>query len=371
MKYNWQQKDWTKFTYNTEELEDKLYEIAEKTGVVIGITKGLPETFKVQTTIDILVSEAIKTSEIEGENLSRKDVVSSVRNNLNLNNSYQNVKDLKAKGIGELVTNVQNNYKNQLTEEELFIWHKQLLQNEKKLKVGAWRTHLEPMQVISGALGKEKTHFEAPPSATLQKEMNLFIKWFNTTSLTGKKPLKNAAIRAAIAHLYFESIHPFEDGNGRIGRAIAEKALLQTIESPLLISLSTSIEKEKKQYYTALEKGQKSNEITLWLHYFLDVILNALSSSEKIIDFTLKKTKLFEKYQHKMNERQLKVIKKMLAKGIDGFEGGMTTRKYIGIAKTSKATATRDLQNLLELGIFELLGKGRSTSYQINFDFLN
>jgi len=369
MKYNWQQKDWTRFHYNSNELEDKLYAFAEKTGRVQGITKALSESLHTQTTISILVSEAIKTSEIEGEYLSRKDVMSSVRNNLNLNTSYEDVKDIRAKGIGKLVTSVQNSFREKLTKEVIFNWHRQLLQHEKQLKVGAWRTHKVPMQVISGAMGKEKVHFEAPASIDVPGEMEQFIDWFNSSSPKGSRPIKHAAVRSAIAHLYFESIHPFEDGNGRIGRVIAEKALLQTINSPLLISISTSIEKQKKQYYTALEKGQRSNEITSWLHYFIDLISNALDASEAIIDFTLKKTKLFDKYASELNERQLKVIRRMLEEGTDGFEGGMTARKYVGITKTSKATATRDLQYLLEIGVFKLIGKGRSTSYQINFDF--
>jgi len=369
MKYNWQQKDWTKFTYDTSKLESQLYAFAEKTGRIQGITKALSESSHTQTTIDILVSEAIKTSEIEGEYLSRKDVMSSVRNNLNLNTSYEDVKDNRAKGIGALVTDVQNSFKSPLTNDILFNWHRQLLSHEKQLTIGNWRTHEEPMQVISGAMGKQKIHFEAPASKDVPKEMNQFIQWFNASAPDGTNPIKFPSIRSAIAHLYFESVHPFEDGNGRIGRAIAEKALLQTLGSPLLISLSTSIEKEKNQYYTVLEKSQRSNEITPWLEFFIDIILKALDSSESIIDFTLKKAKLFDKYKHELNERQLKVLRRMLDEGTDGFEGGMTTKKYIGITKTSKATATRDLQNLLEIGLFEMFGKGRNTSYQINFKF--
>lgn len=368
MKYNWQQKDWKNFSYDLSVLEDRLYTFAKKTGNIQGITKVLPIKQHTQTLIDILVSEAIKTSEIEGEYLSRKDVMSSVRNNLNLNMAHENVKDIRAKGIGKLVTDIQNNFSNPLTENILFKWHKQLLLHDKNVKVGTWRTHNEPMQVISGAMGKQKVHFEAPHSKNVPKEMVKFINWFNNTTPNGSKTIKYAPIRSAIAHLYFESIHPFEDGNGRIGRAIAEKALLQTVGSPLLLSLSTSIEENKNQYYKALEKGQRSNEITEWLTFFIDVILNSLDKSEALIEFTLKKVKLFDKFKSQLNERQLKVIKRMLKEGINGFEGGMTAKKYIGITKTSKPTATRDLQNLFELGVFKVFGKGRNTSYQINFE---
>lgn len=369
MKYNWQQEDWTNFSYDLKAIEDNLYAFAKKTGRIQGIIKALPSKHHTQTLIEILVSEAIKTSEIEGEYLSRKDVMSSIRNNLNLNTPYEDVKDDRAKGIGVLVTDIQNTFLQPLTEKELFEWHKQLLLHDKNIKIGAWRTHEEPMQVISGAMGKQKIHFEAPHSNNVPKEMAQFIKWFNDTAPKGLKFIKHAPIRSAIAHLYFESIHPFEDGNGRIGRAIAEKALLQTVGSPLLLSLSTSIEENKNLYYEALEKGQRSNKIDQWLIYFTSLIIDALDKSELLIDFTLKKVRLFDEFKKKLNERQLKVIKRILKEGVNGFEGGMTAKKYIGITKTSKPTATRDLQNLLELGVFKVYGKGRNTSYKINFEF--
>ena len=366
MKYNWQQKDWRIFSYKLDVLEDSLYEFFQKVGRIKGIVKTLSTAHHTQTLIDILVAEAIKTSEIEGEYLSRKDVMSSVRNNLNLNTTCEEVKDIRAMGIGKLVTDVQNTFLEPLTKNKLFEWHRQLLHHDKNIKIGDWRDHDEPMQVISGAMGKQRIHFEAPHSKDVPKEMNRFINWFNETAPKSTKTIKHAPVRSAIAHLYFESIHPFEDGNGRIGRAIAEKALLQTIGSPLLISLSTSIEENKKRYYEALEKGQRSNEITEWLVYFINVILDALDRSEALIDFTLKKTRLFDTFRSKLNQRQLKVIKRMLSEGIKGFEGGMTAKKYIGITKTSKPTATRDLQKLLELGVFKVSGRGRNTSYEIN-----
>ncbi|MDO7172627.1 Fic family protein [Mariniflexile sp. AS56] len=168
-----------------------------------------------------------------------------------------------------------------------------------------------------------------------------------------------------ISHLYFETIHPFEDGNGRIGRSIAEKALSQSVGYPLLLSLSATIEAKKKEYYNALKQGQSSNEITPWLEYFIDVILKSQDESESLIHFTLRKAKLFDHYESKLNERQLKAIKRMLEEGPKGFEGGMTAKKYMRITQTSKPTATRDLQKLVELKIFGVEGDGRSTSYQI------
>jgi Fic family protein len=328
----------------------------------------LPEETRLDAIIDIILAEAIKTSEIEGEYPSRKDVLSSIRKNLGLHHSPEFIKDKSAAGVGELMIDVRKSFKDPLTKQKLFDWHKMLLSENKKIKAGAWRAHEEPMQVVSGAIGKEKIHFEAPPSSQVPKEMNAFIKWFNETAPGGRQEIKKAPVRSAIAHLYFETIHPFEDGNGRIGRAIAEKALSQTIGRPVVLSLSRTIEAKKNDYYHSLEKAQRSNEITEWVEYFVKTTLAAQMEAEAEVDFILKKTKFFDLYKNKLNDRQLMVIKRMLEEGSKGFEGGMNTRKYVSITKTSKATATRDMQQLLEMGAFIPFGKGggRSTSYQVN-----
>jgi Fic family protein len=214
--------------------------------------------------------------------------------------------------------------------------------------------------------GKQRIHFEAPPSDRVPQEMERFITWFNQTGPGGIKEIKKAPVRSAIAHLYFEAIHPFEDGNGRIGRAIAEKALSQGIGRPALLSLSKAIEANRKEYYDALEMAQQSNEITKWINYFVKTILAAQTEAEEQIDFTLKKAKFFDRYKDQLNDRQLKVIRRMLEEGPEGFTGGMNATKYGSVTKTSKATATRDLQDLLEKGIINVVGGGRSTRYQIN-----
>jgi len=299
--------------------------------------------------------------------LSKEDVISSIKNNLGLATNPIKTRDLQAKGMANLVTEIHQNYPVILSENMIFNWHKMIFPDKTRISVGAWRTHEEPMQVVSGSLGREKIHFEAPPSKNVAKEMQNFIQWFNATAPNGVNRIKHAPIRCAIAHLYFESIHPFEDGNGRIGRAIAEKALLQTAEYPLLLSLSASIESNKANYYSALKEGQKSNEITNWLVYFIKTILKALDTSEALINFTLQKAKLFDEYRDQLSERQTKVLNKMLAEGIAGFEGGMTAKKYMRMTKTSKATATRDMQKLNEMGIFKLVGGGRSTTYIVQF----
>ncbi|WP_159476441.1 Fic family protein [Dyadobacter sp. 3J3] len=363
MTYNWQQPEWPDFVYNLSDLEDLLLSFAEETGNISGILQAAPEHVKTENLLDILVSEAIKTSEIEGEYISRQDVVFSIRNNLGLNSGPQIVKDKRAKGVSTLMVDVRKTYANLLTEEKLFAWHEMLLSENKTINSGTWRKGMEPMQVISGTIGREKVHFEAPPSQQVPQEMERFIKWFNATAPGGSKEIKRGPVRSAIVHLFFESIHPFEDGNGRIGRVLAEKALSQTMGRPVMLSLSRSIEADRKSYYSALEKAQGNNEITAWIHYFVQVIFDAQVEARKILTFTLQKTKFYDQFKNKFNERQAKAIQKMLESGPDGFTGGMTAKKYMSITKTSKSTATRDLQHLVEIQALLLTGGGRSVSY--------
>lgn len=363
MRYNWQQKDWLQFRYDTTGIEDLLFQFAERTGRISGFFQGLPQRLQSETIIDMMVSEAIKTSEIEGEYLSRKDVMSSIKRNLGFDPQLPLSKDKKVEGISELMIAVRNSFMESLTTETLFSWHSMLMKGSTKIEVGQWRSHEEPMQIVSGAIGREIIHYEAPPSKNVPKEMEGFINWFNNTSPGGVNAIKKPIIRAAIAHLYFESIHPFEDGNGRIGRAISEKALSQSIQRPILLSLSKAIERKKNTYYKALQSAQRSNEITPWITYFVNTVLEAQVQTEEEIDFTLKKTKFFDLNQDSLNSRQLKVVRRMLDEGPAGFEGGMNARKYTGITGTSKATATRDLQDLVEKEIFSAAGGGRSTKY--------
>ncbi len=366
MKYNWQQSDWGRFTFSLKEIEDILYVFVEKAGNLKGLLKAMPETSQEEALIEILVSEAIKTSEIENEYLSREDVTSSIRHNLGLFTPNKEVRDIRAKGVGKLMTEVRRTYDQPLSENTLKEWHRFLFINRTNINIGDWRTHKQPMQVVSGAMGREKVHFEAPPSADVPQNIKAFIKWFNDTAPNGKHPIKYAPIRSAISHIYFESIHPFEDGNGRIGRAIADKALSQSSGYPLLLSLSATIESNNKAYYSALENAQRQNEITPWLIYFLQVIIDAQREAESLIDFTLKKVRFFDLYRSKMNERQLKSINRMFDEGTKGFDGGMTAKKYIRITHTSKATATRDLKALEKVGILISQGSGRSTHYYLN-----
>ena len=194
--------------------------------------------------------------------LSRPDVMSSIKNNLGLNTKPKQIGDLRAVGIAELMVHVRNDYAKQASKSMLFEWHTMLMKGAINIKSGSWRTHTDPMLIVSGSMGSEKVHFEAPPSRIIQSEMQSFLHWFNNTAPGKSGEIKPPPVRAAIAHLYFESIHPFEDGNGRIGRAISEKALSQGIGRPILLSLSQSIESDRAGYYNALKQAQQSNEIT-------------------------------------------------------------------------------------------------------------
>lgn len=366
IRFNWEQNDWLNFTYSLSQAEKLSFAFTEMVGQTSGMLKAIPENIQTEALLDIMVAEAVKTSEIEGEFFSRADVMLSIKKNLGFINNVK-IKDKNAEGVGKLMIDVRKTFKEKLSREKLFEWHIMLMGNNKNVKVGAWRTHAEPMQVVSGEAGKQKIHFEAPASKSIPKQMAQFIKWFNETAPGQKNELSKPALRAAIAHLYFESLHPFEDGNGRIGRAITEKVLSQGIGRPVMLSLSRTIEANKKEYYAALENGQRKNEITSGINYFIKTILDAQVEAGEQINFTLKKILFFDRFKQRLNQRQLKVINKMFDEGCKGFKGGMNAAKYVGITKISKATATRDLQYLVENKIFKSSDSGgRSTGYQLS-----
>lgn len=366
--YNWQQSDWPHFRYDLSDLYESLLSISEKMGSISGQLNHIAKNLQTETIIDFLVEEAVKTSEIEGEYISRLDIRSSIKNKLGLNPELVRVHDKRARGVAELMLNVRDTFEQPLTEDKLLDWHLILLSGSfnPNLKIACWRTDEEPMQVVSGHHGKWIVHYEAPPARDVPKEMERFIHWFNDTAPSQPQAIQFAPIRAAIAHLYFESIHPFEDGNGRIGRAIAEKALSQGFGYPVIVNLSTAIESEKKAYYSALHIASKSNELTPWLHYFVNMVLNAQRHVEAQINFILKKTWFFDTFKDVLNERQLKVIRRMMQAGIKGFEGGMSAKKYMRIAAASKATATRDLQYLASIKALKQVGSGRSVRYELD-----
>ena len=356
--YNWQHKNWPVFKFETKSLNNDLMKFMLKAGELKGIISALPQDVSSETVIQIIVSEAIKTSEIEGEIINRMEVMSSIRKNLGLHTTHE-PKDKNAIGLSQMLIDVRTSYKEKLTESKILEWHKLLMGNNKRINAGKWRTHKEPMQVISGSASNPTIHFEAPPSKNVPNEMKRFIDWYN------KNEISSSIIKAAVAHLYFESIHPFEDGNGRIGRAIAEKTISQGLDNPVMFSISKTIEERKKEYYNALQQAQQRLEITEWIEWFADVIINAQENAEKMVQFTVKKVRFFSENDKNFNERQRKVINRMFEEGVDGFKGGMNVKKYLSISDTSKATATRDLQQLVEMKVFYVFGGGKSTRYEI------
>lgn len=365
MLYNWQQADWPQFQYDLSGLEDVFLTFAEKTGQIAGLTKGLSQDEQIETAIELMATEALKTSAIEGELLSRRDVLSSIRRNLGIQNEAQ-ASDTRAIGIATLMTDIRQSFAEPLSQDKLFEWHRMIMAGHRRVQPGTWRTHTEPMQVISGPIGHETVHFEAPPSSIVPREIARFIDWFNDTGPDGSRPIKKALVRSAVTHLYFESIHPFEDGNGRVGRALSEKALSQGLGRPVLLSLSRAIEAKRNDYYNALEHAQQTNEITAWITWFATISLEAQVQTEEHIDFTLRKTRLFDRVKDQLNERQLQILRRMLEEGPKGFAGGMSAKKYMSMTGASKATATRDLQDLVEKDVFAPTGGGRSTHYRIN-----
>lgn len=371
MKYNWQLENWPNFQYSIENIQSELLEYATQNGKLLGKLSAMPHDQQDEAIIKVMTAEAMKSSEIEGEFLSRVDVMSSIQRGLGIGNTDQKVADKRSEGMANMLVEVRKSYHEDLSETVLFNWHQLLLSHQSsEIEVGKWRTFTEPMQVVSNIYNKPKVHFEAPPAVKVPGEMKQFIQWFNNSFPDSSTPITNAPVRSAIAHLYFESIHPFEDGNGRIGRAIAEKALLQSVKaSSMVTSLSLAIEANKKHYYSELEKAQKSKDVTEWVEYFVHMVLEAQKDTEKLICFIIEKSQFFDRYKEHLNKRQFKVIRRMFKEGPEGFEGGMNAKKYMSITSCSKATATRDLSDLYSQGALVRMEQGgRSTHYELNIN---
>lgn len=367
MTWNWQQKDWPNFIYDPEKLSEHESRFLHKAGVVHGSMKHVGDEDKEDLVISLISNEALKTSEIEGEILNRDSLQSSIRKHFGLKADNRKIPPAE-QGIAEMMVDLYKNYQAPLNHEQLFAWHRMLTNGRRDLKeIGAYRTHPEPMQIVSGAVYAPKVHFEAPPSSIVEDEMNKFITWFNRTGQGGEFELP-ALTRSGIAHIYFESIHPFEDGNGRIGRAISEKVLSQSLQRPTLIAIAHSIERQRKDYYSELQGASKELDITNWLLYFCEAVLQAQDYTQSMIDFLIEKGKFYSLFADKLNKRQEKVIERMFREGVNGFKGGLSAKNYIGIADTTRATATRDLQDLVEQGAFTKTGQLKHTRYYLNID---
>ncbi len=362
MTWNWQRLDWPNFTWDANRLRRAEEAFLFGGGVFAGTVKHLGQDDLEQLTIQAISTEALTTSEIEGEILDRASVQSSIRKQLGFSADQRKSKPAE-EGIAEMMVDLYRSFAQPLSEDTLFAWHRLVFKGRDNLRdIGRYRTTAEPMQVVSGALYSPRVHFEAPPSLQVPKEMAGFVEWFNRTGPAGAEPMP-ALTRAGIAHVYFEAIHPFEDGNGRVGRAISEKALAQRLDQPPLTALAATILLRRKGYYAALEAANKGNEITPWLAWFAGAAVEAQRRTEAQIEFLIDKTKLLDRLRGLLNQRQETALLRMLREGPNGFEGGLSAGKYGRITGASAATATRDLADMVLKGALVRAGEHRHARY--------
>lgn len=364
MTWIWQHSDWPEFRYDAKALSAFEEQFLHKAGMLYGAMRHIGEDDTTALTIQLMSEEALKTSEIEGEILDRESVQSSIQRQFGLKSPQARKATLAEQGISDMMVDVYQGYAGKLSHDVLFRWHGMLTNGRRDLRdIGQYRTHTEPMQIISNRLDAPKIHYEAPPSKIIKREMTAFLNWFN------KGTELSALARSGIAHLYFESIHPFEDGNGRIGRAVSEKALSQSLSRPTLIALSRTIEANKKEYYAALQRNSLGNlDVTDWLLYFAGTVLAAQDTTQAMIDFLIAKTRFYNRFDGAMNDRQQKVIARMFKEGHAGFKGGLSADNYIRITDAPRATVTRDLQDLVSKQALTKTGALRHTRYFLNLE---
>jgi Fic family protein len=365
MNRNWQSSDWPNFRWDGARLVTAEKQFLVSGGVFVGTVRHLGKEERDQLTIEVMSTEAVTTSEIEGEILDRASVQSSLRKQLGLATEERHVQPAE-RGIAEMMVDLYRSFAEPLSEEMLFRWHRMVMRGSRNLRdVGRYRTGTEPMQVVSGRIDEPRVHFEAPPSLQVPSEMERFISWFGRTA-PGREESLPALTRAGIAHLYFESIHPVEDGNGRIGRAIAEKALAQSLGQPTLTALAATILARCKNYYEALEAANKENDITRWLVWFAGVTIEAQRRTIALVEFLIDKTKLFDRLKGQLNARQEKALLRMFREGPEGFRGGLSAGKYSTITAASPATTTRDLADLVAKGALVREGERRYARYHLS-----
>jgi Fic family protein len=362
--WNWQRDDWPDFHFDSGKLAGLEADFLRRAGVFSGSFMHIAQDGKKLLEVELMSEEAMKTSEIEGEILNRDSVQSSIRRHFGLSTDHRRIPPAE-QGISELMVELYREFEAPVDEMRLLHWHSLLMNSRRDLAaIGGYRLGGDPMQVVSGPLHEPRVHFEAPPSAAVPDEMRHFLEWYADSGPRGRAPLP-ILTRAGFCHLYFVSIHPFEDGNGRIGRALAEKCIAEGLGYPILLSLSATIHRGRKSYYDMLERSNKHNEITDWLVYFAETILASLAESQSLVEFLVEKTRMFDRLRGHLNERQEKVILRMTREGPKGFQGGLSAENYLAITGTSRATATRDLQDLVEKGALISSGRLKGTRYRL------
>jgi len=368
LKYIWQYKNWTNFSWSSDQLLPLLGKARQAQGKILIKIKAMGAFLTDEAQAEILTEEAIKTSAIEGEVLNRDSVRSSVARHLGLSHAGLPRAERHIDGLVEILLDATRNYDKPLTVKRLQSWHAALFPTGysglNKIRAGKWR--IKPMQVVSGVVGKEKVHYQAPPPENLDKEMKGFLVWWEKS-----KGTMEGFLRAAMAHFWFVTIHPFDDGNGRIARVLTDMALAQDEKLQMrFYSFSSQIMEERGDYYDILEKCSKGkSDITVWLSWFLGCLTRATGKSEMLIINVLAKADFWQRFsQTTMNERQRKVVNRLLDTGAGKFHGGLTTRKYVSLAKTSRATAFREISDLVDKKVLrQNTGKGRSVSYDLNW----
>ncbi len=370
MKYVWQHTHWPKLTWQSEALLPAISKARLAQGKLLTKVTSLGFKHSREACADILTEEVIKTSAIEGEKLNRESVRSSVARHLGLPTAGLPPVNRAVDGLVEVLLEATQKYDKPLTAIRLKRWQAGLFPTGwsglSKIRVGKWRPLAMPMRVVSGPLGREKIHYEAPPGKKVDKEIKQFLSWW--VSSQGKE---DGLLRSGLAHFHFVTIHPFEDGNGRIARALTDMAFAQDEKhSTRFYSLSSQIMEEREEYYDVLEACQKgSGDVTAWLKWYLECYAHAVEKAEKLIADVLAKARFWQDHsQVEISERQRKVINRLLDAGKDGFQGGLTTRKYVSMAKVSRATAFREISELVENGVLiENPAKGRSVSYDLKW----
>ena len=362
--YIYQKEGWANFKWDNEKLLSLLGKVRNLQGKLVGKMESLGFDLRNEATLETLTLDVLKSNEIEGEILNPEQVRSSLARRLGMEISGLIPSDRDVEGVVEMMLDATQNYSKPLTKERLFEWHSALFPTGRsgmyKIIVGNWRDNsTNPIQIVSDALGKEKVHYQAPNTSNIKNEITQFLEWFN------KNEAQDPVIKAGITHLWFVTIHPFEDGNGRIARAISDMQLAKSDEIPQrFYSMSSQISRERKQYYDILEKTQKGTvEITYWLEWFLTCLFNALNSSNQVLGNVIYKHKFWNLNATKLqNDRQKLLLNKLL----DGFDGNLTSSKWAKIAKCSTDTALRDIQDLINKNILRKAeGGGRSTSYEL------
>ena len=363
--YIWQSDDWPNWRYDLAALVSPLAQVSQRQGLLLGRLADIGLGLRDQASLAVLTDDVLKTSEIEGEHLNVASVRSSIARRLGVEIGSLAPVDRHVEGVVEMVLDATINSGRALTAERLFGWHAALFptgfSGMSRISTGTWRDDAHgPMQVVSGPIGRQRVHYEAPPAQQLTREMERFLEWLNAPAQTEPE-----LIRAGLGHLWFVTLHPLDDGNGRIARAIGDLLLARADGSPQrFYSLSAQIQRERKAYYDILERTQKGGlDVTEWLLWFLQMLGESLDVAHRALDSVLEKAHFWQHISGvALNQRQVKVINRLL----DGFEGKLTSSKWAAIAKSSADTALRDINELVELGILQRSGAGgRSTSYDL------